>query len=107
MMIIMVNRLELCHRAAHLARAGRHVLGNDHDDDDNDDDNVDNYKDTNDDESPEVRQGNLLSPASWLFCANIFEFFGSSLKSIMIILPQPPGVEIYLLYVHLQPQSPK
>ena len=44
--------------------------------DDDDDDNVDNYKDTNDDvnedESPEVRQGNLLSPASWLFCANIF-----------------------------------
>ena len=38
MMMIMVNRLELCHRAAHLARAGRHVLGNDHDDDDNDDD---------------------------------------------------------------------
>ena len=38
MIMIVIKRLELCHRAAHLAHAGRHVLGNDHDDVDNDDD---------------------------------------------------------------------
>ena len=43
-----------------------------------------------------------------MFIMIIYEFFRSYfLMFIMIILPQPPGEAIYLLYVHLRPQSPK
>ena len=64
------------------SESGAPAKAGDDDDDEEEEDNVDKYNanandDVNEDESPEVRQGNLLSPASGLVCANIFEFFRS------------------------------
>ena len=52
-----------------IRRFGLGAAGDDDDDEEEEEDNVDQYNanandDVNEDESPEVRQGNLLSPAS-------------------------------------------